>query len=399
MRKNILILFVSLLAVSVSFSQEIPNVRAWNPEKLYRVRKEIRDAKYRSAYEELIKEAEKEMKKGPYSVMEKTMVPPSGDKHDYVSMGPYWWPNPDTADGLPYIRKDGQRNPELSDLDAPKKSRMMNSTQTLALAWYFSNDIKYADKAAEIISAWFLDAKTKMNPNLNFGQYIPGRSDGRGVGLIETYDFVHLLDAIELLRMSGAISKKEYEKLKSWFSEFETWMVESKNGKDERNAKNNHGLAYDVQLTAIAMFTGNKELYTELLNDFSEKRIYKQIEPDGSQPLELERTLAYSYSRFNIKHMLDMVELGNRVGINLLDSISPDGRSIAKAVEFLLPYIGKKDEWPYQQIRDWERMDKEICWLLRRMAVGTSDMLYEEKRKDFNFTTSKDRENLLYSLE
>ena len=47
-----------------------------------------------------------------YSVTDKTLSPPSGNKHDYMSLAPYWWPNPNTANGLPYIRRDGVVNPE-----------------------------------------------------------------------------------------------------------------------------------------------------------------------------------------------------------------------------------------------------------------------------------------------
>lgn len=399
MKKLISTVFTVLMFVSVTQAQKVPATKAWDPAKLSKVRSEIRDAKYAEAYEALIKAADKELKKEPFSVMDKEMVPPSGDKHDYLSMGPYWWPNPDTPDGLPYIRKDGQRNPEINKLDAQPKSRMISHTVTFALAWYFSKDMKYADKAALLLDTWFLDPKTRMNPNLEYAQFIPGRSEGRGIGIIDTYDFVHLVDAIELVNGSGALSKKQYEGLKKWFSDFETWLVESKNGQDESKERNNHGLAYDVQLAAIAMFTGNKDLYTKVLNEFPAKRIYTQVEPDGSQPLELARTLAYSYSRFNIKHMLDMSELGRRAGINLLDSVSEDGRSIEKAVDFLLPYIGKEDEWPYLQIKDWDKIDAEMGWLLRRMAIMTGDMKYEELRKEFNFNSLKDRENLLFSLE
>ena len=50
---------------------------------------------------------------GPaYSVTSKTRTPPSGDKHDYISMGPYWWPDPSRPGGEPYVRRDGEVNPE-----------------------------------------------------------------------------------------------------------------------------------------------------------------------------------------------------------------------------------------------------------------------------------------------
>jgi Alginate lyase len=47
----------------------------------------------------------------PPTVVRKQTLPPSGDIHDYLSMAPYWWPNPDTPDGLPWVQRDGDVNP------------------------------------------------------------------------------------------------------------------------------------------------------------------------------------------------------------------------------------------------------------------------------------------------
>ncbi len=69
------------------------------------------------ALEQLVEKANAVLKAGTvYSVMQKTQLPPSGNKHDYMSQGPYWWPDPSKPDGKPYIRKDGQRNPEINGI-------------------------------------------------------------------------------------------------------------------------------------------------------------------------------------------------------------------------------------------------------------------------------------------
>lgn len=400
MKKNkFLFILLSVIFILPVSAQQIPPVKAWNPEKMANVKNNIRRSEFRSAYDALLEEADKELrKKDTYTVMNKKMMPPSGDKHDYLSLGPYWWPNPDTPDGLPYIRKDGERNPETNDLDARVKSRMINSVVTLALGWYFSNNYDYADKAVEVLDTWFLDPKTKMNPNLNFAQFIPGRKDGRGAGIIDTYGFVNLVDAIELLYSSKSLSNKQYNGLKEWFGEFVIWLQESDNGKDENRAKNNHGLAYDVQLTALAIFADKKDVYEKVLKEFPEKRLFAQIEPDGRQPEELTRTLSYSYTRFNLIHMMDMAELGQRVGIDIINAKSPDGRSIGKALEYASSYIGKQNEWQYEQLKDWDKMEAEVAWLLRRMSVLTNDKSYEEQRLKDNVNSNTDREVLLYSL-
>lgn len=399
MKKLLLFLLSLSLCNMISFSQKIPSTKAWNPEKLAKVKANINDAKYLAAYKKLLKEAESQLTKGPYTVMDKTKTPPSGDKHDYWSMSPYWWPNPDTKDGLPYIRKDGMRNPELKDYDSPSKSAMLKGVTTLSLAYYFSGEQKYAEKAVQLLDVWFLDPKTKMNPNLNFGQFIPGKKAGRGVGLIDTYGYIFLVDAIAILNDSGNLTKEQYIGLKKWFSDFTEWMWTSPIAQEEYEAKNNHGLAYDVQITALSLFTDRKDIYTKIISEFPERRLFAQIEPDGSQPLELTRTLAYHYSKFNITHMLDMAELGQRIGLDILNVKSNDGRCIKKALDFVTAYVGKESEWKWKQIRDWDKTEKDVCMLLRRMSALGAGMQYEKNRLELNKNNNNEREILLYSLE
>lgn len=49
---------------------------------------------YLSAYKKLIAEENQAFVEGPFSVMDKKLIPPSGDKHDYLGLAPYFWPDP-----------------------------------------------------------------------------------------------------------------------------------------------------------------------------------------------------------------------------------------------------------------------------------------------------------------
>jgi hypothetical protein len=185
--------------------------------------------------------AERAMHEGPYSVMQKAITPPSGDKHDYMSQAPYFWADPSKPDGLPYIRRDGERNPELKKIsDHDSLGRMGEDARNLALAYYLTGNVVYADRAALLLRTWFLNPATRMNPNLEFGQGIPGINTGRGIGLIETRSFMSALDAVGLLAGSKAWSEADQEGMKLWIGQFLHWMRTSDKGKDEDAARNNH---------------------------------------------------------------------------------------------------------------------------------------------------------------
>ena len=188
--------------------------------------------------------------------------------------------------------------------------------------------------------------------------------------------------------------------MKEWFTQFVEWIQTSPVAAEENAAKNNHGLAYDVQLTAYALYIGNKELATQILKAFPEKRLFPQIEPDGKQPLELERTTAFGYTLFNLTHMLDMSFIASTEGIDIYNATSKDGRSITAALKFVIPYIGKpQSQWPYQQIKEWEKKQDESCWVLRKASFFDLKAGYETIGAKYRTTPVSSRMHLLYSLE
>ena len=326
------------------------------------------------ALAKLRRDAERALEEEPASVMDKELTPPSGDKHDYMSMGPYWWPDATKPDGLPYIRRDGEVNPETGKLpDHRNIQKLMSETHTLALAYFLFGEEQYAAKAATLLRVWFLDAQTRMNPNLNFGQAIPGRVEGRGTGLIDTRSMYRLVDAVGLLQGSKSWTPADEKGMEAWCSQFLNWMLESKNGKDEFKAKNNHGSYYDVQIVSLALFTGRTELAKHILQSVPQRRIAVQIEPDGSQPLELARTKAMGYSTMNLAGLFELAVLGENVGVNLWEYHTKDGRSLRKALDFLIPFVSGERKWPYKQIVEYRK--EEISPLLAMASVK-----YHEQR-------------------
>ncbi|MDP4189356.1 MAG: alginate lyase family protein, partial [Bacteroidota bacterium] len=230
--------------------------------------------------------------------MHKTQVPPSGSKHDYLSLAPYFWPNPNTPTGLPFIRKDGERNPAIKAIsDDTELGNLEQASEVLALAYYFSGEEKYAERATFLIRTWFLLPETKMNPNVNFGQAVPGKYDGRGEGVLETRGINRIIDAIGLLKGSQAWTETDQKGMQSWISEFLEWMQNSKIGKAELNATNNHGIWYDAQRLSYALFLGKNNLANEICRN-ALRRLDVQMDNKGSFPKELARTNSLGYSVF-----------------------------------------------------------------------------------------------------
>jgi hypothetical protein len=328
------------------------------------------------AFNKLRNDAERELKAPIVAVTDKrSLLPPSGDKHDYFSLSPYWWPDPAKADGLPYIRRDGETNPESKkDLDRPRLGAMVENVNTLALAWYFTGDERYAARAGKQLRAWFLDADTRMTPHLHYGQLVRGNPKERGSAIIDTHNFIDVVDDAQLLVSSASWAKADHEALKAWMKQYNTWLLESENGKDEWDAPNNHGSWYAAQTATLALFSGDTARTRQIASD-AKARIGSQIKPDGQQPIELERTRSMHYSGFNADALSRLAELGRWVGVDLWHYESPEGGSLRKAIDHLANYVARPKDWPGKQIDAVE--PGFIVEVMRRAQVALGSPIYE----------------------
>jgi hypothetical protein len=344
---------------------EIASIRAADPTDVPRQRI-IRAA---------VAAGDRALTEGPFSVMDKTATPPSGDKHDYMSQAPYFWPDPGKPNGLPYICRDGERNPEIKKItDHDEWGRMGEDARALALAYYLTQKPEYAERATLLLRTWFLDPATKMNPNLEFGQGIPGINTGRGIGIIESRVLVDVTDAVGLLAGSRTWSTADQQGMKNWLTQYLNWLRTSEKGKAESAAKNNHGTWYDLQVADMALFLGDTQLATDTLERVKTRRIAVQIEPDGRQPLELARTNAWSYSNGNLDGLCKLATLGDEVSVDLWNFKTTDGRSIRAAVDFLVPYAAGERKWDYQQIGGFHA--NALLSTLLRAAKAYHDQKY-----------------------
>lgn len=371
------VFFVVLLLSCLLVTAQKPAVFLFDAGRLVQLRAAYlsKEAKAAPLLGWLVKEADKVMLQQPGSVMDKAFSPPSRNKHDYMSLAPYFWPDPSKPDGLPYIRKDGQRNPMIDRItDKKNLVDLGRNAHLLALAYVVTHNRQYAAKAAAYLRTWFVDTATSMNPNLTYAQAVLGVNDGRGIGIIEAVSLTNVVDAIGMLQASNVLTAAELVTIKNWFASYLNWMLNSKNGRDERAARNNHGIWYDMQVLSFSLFLDQKD-FAKTYTDTMLKRIAMQIEPDGRQPLELERTTALGYSTFCLEAWFKAAILAAHTGADCWHYQSADGRSLKKALDWLLPYAIGEKKWEYQQIKEYTEIEK-MYFLLREAAKRYGDASY-----------------------
>jgi hypothetical protein len=184
--------------------------------------------------------------------------------------------------------------------------------------------------------------------------------------------------------------------LKQWFADLSTWMVTSKNGREEAATKNNHAVAYCLQLAVFARFTGDQAKLAECRRQFKEVFVPNQMAVDGSFPLELERTKPYGYSIFQLDNMATLCQLLSAPEDDLWTFELPDGRGIRKAMSYLYPYLADKSRWPLApDVQVWEHWPaRQPCLLFAGLALNEPSYLELWKRLPADPSNDEVRRNI-----
>ena len=300
-----------------------------------------------------------------------------GGTNDFYSNADYFWPDPAKTNGLPYINRDGESNPGNFDQHRMAMRTLRDAVAALAAAYKITGDDRYVTKAVELLRVFFLDPKTRMNPNLQYAQAVPGRSPGRSYGIIDGLHLVEIPPAIAAMQSSPALPPEVLAGLKQWFREMADWMMTSENGRTEGAAKNNHSVAYFVQIAAFSRFTDDTNKLAECRRQFKEVFITNQMALDGSFPLELARTKPYGYSIFQLDNMAILCQVLSTPTDNLWRFKLADGRGIRAAMEFLYPYLADKSKWPHApDVQAWEAWPaRQPSLLFAGLALGKPEYL------------------------
>lgn len=346
--------------------------------------------------ERIMKAAALAMKLEPVTITSFPAKLSEGGINDFYSNGDYWWPNPKKPNGLPYIKKDGETNPENFGKHRLALKALRDSVAALAAAYKLTGDERYVTKATELLKVFFLDAKTRMNPDLQYAQAIPGVSPGRGIGIIDALHLIEIPLAVKTLENSKSFPKESRAELRLWFGKLANWMVDSKNGKEEAAAKNNHAVAFYLQLAVYADFVNDVEKLKECRRQYKEIFIGKQMAADGGFPLELSRTKPYGYSIFQLDNMATLCQVLSTKEDNLWEFKASDNRGISLGLVFLYPYLEDKLKWKLKpDVQAWEGWPaRQPALLFAGIALGEQRYLDLWKRLPADPTDAEVQRNI-----
>lgn len=315
--------------------------------------------------------------KGPWSVtFARPATIPEAGLHDFVSEGPYWWPDPRNPDGR-YVRKDGRVNHERFTDNDLHLDQMSNAVLALSLCAAVYHDDAAADRAWRLLDVWFLQPDTYMNPNLEFGQAIRGITTGRGIGIIDTRPLIWCAQGIAILEHCHPYPKLSAG-LRRWFADYVQWLTTSTKGIDERDNGNNHSTWWATQVAAYSIYCGDEKSERAAYDLCRTKLIPRQLRPDGSAPAEEARTRSLSYSIMNLEGFALLCRLAQRRGIDLWHFRTPQGAGVLTSVAYLAPFAGAPSSWKKTQITP--ATGRGYFLGLAGMATGRRDWIDLQQR-------------------
>jgi len=290
---------------------------------------------------------------GPWSVMNKSVNPPTGNKHDYLSWAPYYWPNCTGVGNTtelqpeqvwvqcPYYNRDGMFNPDrllvnnTGDFQAMSDAVFYN-----ALAWVLTGSSNYSANAANYIYTWFINPATYQTPNLQYSQIHRGPQGqiGDHTGLLDFRQMAKLASGIMILRngKSSDWTDSLNTQMMNWTTSYIGWMTTSPIAYGEWTAPNNHGTYFYNQLASLQILVGDTNGAINTTKQYFSKQYMGQIDATGEQPLEAVRTHPYHYRCYNLAAMILNAKIGDYLGLDFWNTTTTAGGNIQKAADFTM---------------------------------------------------------------
>ena len=320
--------------------------------------------------------AEKLIKAKPVVVTDKKRIAPSNDPRDYITLSPYWWRDTTKTDGLPYVRHDGKRNPEVYEYANREQGNDIGErVEITSVLYYITGDRRYAKACAAQLRAWFTDAKTGINPNMTYSQIVPGRTNLRGTGIIDSRRFVKAILMSRLIEDSGEWTDADRRQLKAWAEAYCYWLEHSTQGRKESKAVNNHGIWYDAVHIMLLAYLDRKADLKDAVSGGIMAKLAEQIAADGSLPQELKRTLSLHYSTFVMEALVTVAHVVKPFGIDLWKEKTAKGTGMQDIVRYLMPYYLRPETWHHKQIKPFETWRGAVIMYEAAMNTGEKDYL------------------------
>lgn len=401
MKHIFIVLFLFCIVISSKVYPQTKSAFSIDNEILAKNKKIIKsgsNAELTKAYDKLLAEANLVLSKPLPTIVNKNLTKFSIDKHDYVSLATYWWPDPNKKDGLPYIPIDGKVNPEVKSIkDYNNLVKIATYIKILGFAYYYSEDEKYVEKASFLLRTWFINPQTKMNPNLNHAQFIKGVNDGRIEGTIETRFFVDLIDGLQLLANSTKFKQEDYKNIQKWFSDYLYWLENSDIGIKGFKLKNNIATSYHMQRISYCLFLNKKNEVLNIQENNIKSLLKIQFEKDGKQTLEVKRSSPWNYSVANLEYWMKINEMLKKVRVNIIDQKINNSYPLKNAFNYLDKYENNISSWEYKQKSgvdtDFYKKTKNIYYNSIQKKPSSSRKT-NSKTKNVNMTV-EDAINLL----
>lgn len=296
----------------------------------------------RPLLEALERAAESALLRPPPSVVDKG-ASPVGDLNDYFHPAPYWWPNPETLNGLPYVRRAGERQPgtrlfeEGSErYDRTRLQQLCDDVYVLALALEHSGEGAAADHAAAALRRWFIDEP--MSPHLRYAESVLGHNHdcGSGRGIIQAHAFWYLLEAVRILDAREALEPALRAGLQDWFSRYLDWLLESRQGRWAKAALDFHGVYYEQQVLAVAAWLGERQAVVQSLYRCEEKAHF-QLRGSAGLGRTPDRVC------FTLQGWANLRQISRGMGKDFFE-VAPAGWEVRSAIdEFLSQPPGELD--------------------------------------------------------
>ncbi len=233
------------------------------------------------------------------------------------------------------------------DDDHPAAIIMSDSVRTLGLAYAFTGESQYAEKALDFIRTWTLDPVTRMRPTP------PGKSIQISVTMPALFYGADLISNYEGWNPTE----------KAGFQDWTQAIAADVRANGQGN--NNFSNWRTVMLASAGAFLHDESLLTYAADEWR-RLVPIQIQNSGSawagrMSQEYTRDDGLHYSTFAINAMMQTAEIMDNRGVNLYDYVhefetngAPNGTyaSLKLALDYITPYAIAPETWPYSQVTE-----------------------------------------------